>query len=599
MWKRGIFAAGILSFWICDAALAKKEEQITTPPPLAKTGMVTAYLHKPQEVVLQVRGRIFEPLTFLIRKPPRRGRLGEVRRTSMNTATVTYFPDPAAGPLDDFFTFAAKSSDSPVSAPATVWVRVLEASPVLEHPAELDFGAVFLGDSVERKVVLRNSGGGRASGRIDPNSPWTVRGSSAFSVPAGAETSFTLVFCPPDERSFSDRLRLGPEQGDSIELHGQGIAPFSWPRGGWVFSPEQRANGTAEFAVTNETPEEKVLAVEWPGFIKADREIRIPAGATASIKAGVVGTLKKAFQGSANVRSGNFTAQIPLTIYPKSAKLAIVPESGLDLGEGKNREEIKGSFVLKNIGESDARLNVSAPDDIQIFPSPAGLVLAAGGEQSFEIRLSGFKPGPRQGQIVFGAPCSDAVHLDYKASLRDGATASLPVENFLNLPEKPELTSLPPTGKVPPVKVAWLVSSTPHEVEITWDVTSPETSRYVIQQRKISSPEDRQVVVEWIDWPEVEISITEGQASGRWQSLPENSRWTIRIIGFDADGTPGPPSDVFQIATSVSPRLEVPHWVWLVLLSTLWIALVRRSVMRRRVMLAREDERIALLERRR
>jgi len=580
----------------CDAAPAKKLEQIATPPPLAKAVMATAYLHQPQEVVLQVGGRIIEPMTFIVRKAPRHGKLGDLKRTGRNTATVTYFPDASAGPVDDFFTFAAKSSDSPVSAPATVWVRVLEESPALEHPAELDFGTVFLGDSVERELVLRNSGGGRASGRLEANSPWTVRGNSKFALSAGSKTTVKLVFCPADERSFSERLRLGPGQGDSVELHGQGIAPFSWPKAGWSFSPEQRANGFAEFAVTNQTPQEKVLTIEWPDFIKADSEIRIPAGATVSIKAGVVGSLKKAFEGSVNFRSGNFTSQIPLTVYPKPAKLAIVPESGLDLGEGRNGEEIKGSFILKNIGESDAPLHVSAPADIQILPDPAKVVLGAGEELAFEIRLSSFKPGMHQGQIVLGAPPSDAVHLDYKASLRDGAAASLPVENFLNLPEKPQLTSLPPAGKVPPVKVAWLVSSSPHEVEINWDITSPETSKYKIYRRQISAADDRRVAVEWIDWPEAKIHIDGGQASARWQSMPENSRWTIRIVGFDSMGIPGPPSPAFQIATVPGQRFSVPVWIWIVLIAGLIAAAIRLLSNRRRALLAQEDARIAKLE---
>lgn len=595
-WRRRIIAVCLMSLWAYDVSSAKELEQIATPPPLAKTGMATAYLHQPREVVLQVGGRIIEPMTFLIRKEPRHGKLGELKRTGRNTATVTYYPDASAGPVDDVFTFAAKSSDSPVSAPATVWVRVVEEPPVLEHPAKLDFGTVYLGDSSERELVLRNSGGGRPSGRLEVNPPWTVRGNPKFVVPSGAETTFLLVFSPTDERSFSDRLRLGPEQGDSVELHGQGIAPFSWPKGGWKFSPVQRAHGVAEFAVTNQTPQAKVLAVEWPEFIKADSEIRLPAGATVSVKAGIVGSLKKAFEGSLNVRSENFTTQIPLTVYLKPAKLAIIPESGLDFGEGRIGEELKGSFVLKNIGESDTPLSMTLPDEVQILPDPATIVLRAGEERVFDIRLLGFKPGIHQGSIAISAPSADAVRLDYKASLRSGAVASLPVEIFLKFPEKPQLPVAAPAGKVPQVKIAWLVSSAPHEVEINWEGTTPEASQYIIQRRKISSPDDRQVLVEWIDWPEVKIRIAGDQASARWQSLPENSRWTIRVIGFDSMGIPGPPSPAFQIATAPGRRFSVPAWIWIVLIAGLVAAAIRLSVKQRRAALAREDERIAKLE---
>ncbi|MEI6277863.1 MAG: hypothetical protein WCQ16_00605 [Verrucomicrobiae bacterium] len=593
--NKKIFLLVCLGWMACGPALAKKTEPIGIPPPFAKAGAGWVYLNGSAEVALSVGGRVVEPLTFLIRKPPRYGALSNLRRTGRTSAVVTYTPDRAAVPGDDIFTFAAQSPDSPVSAPASVWIRLLEKPPVLEHQESLDFGTVYLGDTSVRELVLKNSGGGQAIGQILASPPWSVSGNAIYHVPSGSESRIRLVFHPTEARDFTDRIPLGNDATAAVALRGAGAAPLAWPKAGLVFSPEQRAEGFAEVALSNESPRERTLTFEWPDFVKAPREIPLAPGATVSVKAGISGPVKIPFQGSVKFQFGNFTGELPLTVYPGPAKLVVIPESALELGETQKGKELRGKFTVRNTGESDAPVRISAPDEMMVVPDPGNTILRAGEERGFEIQYVSFKPGPYSGTIVVRTTSGDPVPLHVNACFREGP--SLPVEKFLNIPgalpaRSPEL----PTGKVPPVPSASLVFSTPHEVEIGWALTAPETSGYKIQRRKISSAEDGRLLIEWLDWPFVKIHIADGKALARWERLPENSFWTIRIIGLDALGNPGPPSPAFQISTRPEKRIFVSVWVWCALLVAAAAGAVRLAVKRRRALLAREDERLARLE---
>ncbi|MEI6033070.1 MAG: hypothetical protein WCS65_02165 [Verrucomicrobiae bacterium] len=583
----------ILCLGGCAQALAKERVPIPTPPPFAKSGTVSVYLTEPAEIPLSIGGRIVEPLSFLIRKPPRRGVLSGLSRTGRTEAVVTYTPNAGAVPGEDSLTFAAQSPDSPVSAPATVRIRLLEKPPVLLHPLALDFGTVYLGDESGQELVLKNGGGGRAGGQIQTSPPWFLSGNSTFHVPSGSEARILLVFRPTEERAFSDRVQLGSDPMACVELRGIGAAPLTWPKAGLIFSPDQRAKGFSEVAFGNQSPHERTLTFEWPEFLHAPRAITLAPGESASVKAEVSGPIKNLFEGSVRFQSGNFSGEFPLKVYPRPAKLTVTPEEVLDLGETQKGKEISGRFTVRNTGESDAPISISAPEGMRVIPDPQNLILGAGEQRVFEIQFASFKPGSHRGILAVRTPSGEQVQLAVSASVRE--TSAQPVGKFLNMPEPvrpPELA----TGKVPPVREASAVRSGPHEIEISWKAASPDTSGYRIQRRKISASKEARVVVEWLDWPAAKIATSDGAIHARLENLPENSRWAIRIISLDPQGLPGPPSPAFQIFTQPGNHRSVPLWAWIFVLSAAIAFAIRLAIQRRRALLAHEDERLARIE---
>jgi hypothetical protein len=131
------------------------------------------------EVPLRAQGRTPGQLKFLIRSRPSKGRLGEIRTTGPKSGVITYTHESADDGADSF-TFAVQAMDSPVSAAAAISIAVLEEPPALSVVHSVDFGRVLLGETSEQQVVLRNSGGGMLTGRMDVSPPWAILGSSEY-----------------------------------------------------------------------------------------------------------------------------------------------------------------------------------------------------------------------------------------------------------------------------------------------------------------------------------------------------------------------------------------------------------------------------------
>jgi len=577
---------------------SREKEEVLPPPPMAKTGTTTAFLDQPVEITLHLAGRIAEPLSFLIRKNPRSGKLSGLRRITRNSAVIIYTPDPKVRPGDDFFSFAAQSVDSAVSAPATIWIRLIERPAVLEHPLELDFGTVFLGDEEERLLTIKNSGGGVALGTLSPNPPWRTGKSPEFRVPAGTESSLPILFAPEEERDFSDRIPIGQDPQAFVTLRGTGMAPVTWPKEGVVVSPEEREKGTTTITFANHSSVERVVTINWPDFLKAPKEILLPPDAASPLRVDVQAPPSLNVEQEVEVRSGNFSAHLPVRIFPAPARLSVTPERELKLGIKENGRMLHGRFLVRNTGGAKTTLEILAPPGIQILPDPSNILLAGGSEQAFEILAEKSPSHLSEGILRLQSPGGKPVEISLKLPASAENRAAVPVEDFLRLPTDPQPSPVsPPSGKVPAVESARLVSAKTHEVEIRWDVPSPEISGFRVERRKLSPGREGRVVIDWLPWPEAKITRTDGTAAARFGNLPAGSFWTIRIVSLDENDAPAAVSPAFQIATRTAWKFRLPLWAWMLLLPGVLggIALLLWKKIRH-ALHAREDERISRLQ---
>ena len=583
---------------LVTAYCGEKKEEIPVPPPMAKPLEISAYVGRPTEIHLTIGGRIAEPMTVLIRKPPRLGSLGELKRTGRGTAEVLYTPDPKVGSGTDSFSFAAKSVDSPVSAAATVLIRLVEEAPLVQYPQELDFGAVFLGDTVEKNVAVRNTGGGIAFWQIKPNPPWRIGGSGSYKVAGGEESILHLVFAPTEERDFRDRIQMAPDPKSVLAVSGSGISPVSWNKEGIVFTPKQRETGRMEWKVENLTPEERKLTVEWPEVLKAPKETTIAPNGSSVLQIEVAGDLNLNYVGEAAVGSGNFRGRIPIRIFPAPAKLDIKPEKVLKLDGAPKDIPRKGQFVVKNIGGSDAPVEILTPPDILVTPNSHDMILRAGQEQAFEVQTENREQD--QWNVRIQSPACEPVELSVEAPVSKPRAASLPVEHFLGIPRKPaessgRAASVP--GGVSPIEKVTILSAEPHEIVLTWKLPPSGTSDFRVERRSIAPGADGGVAVTWVPWQGGRLSCGSGMATARLERLPANNMWTIHIVPLDERGIAGQPSQAIQIATPPLKRSPIPWWVWIAPLAALAMVIARLWRKYQSGLQAGDNERIARLER--
>ena len=595
--KKGIPNTSIAIFLLLGLSAGRAagagKESIPVPPPMAKPSTVTAYLGRSTEIPLALGGRIVEPLSILIRKQPGMGTLGGLLRTGRSSAVIVYTPDPKAGPGSDTFSFAAKSADSPVSAAAVIHLQLIDEPPRVIFPQELEFGTVFLGDSLEKEIVVRNAGGGTATRELAANPPWRFSGSDKYRLSGGSEAVLKLTFTPTEERDYRDGIQIAPGPGDVLAVRGSGAAPVSWDKEGIVITPKMRQTGKAGFVLANKTAQDRKITIEWPEGLRSTREIAIASGGSADLELEVTASPQANIQGEARVLSGNFQGTIPIRIFPAPPKIEVVPDQVLKLsGTAKDR------FVVKNTGGSDATLDIAAPAGIHLDPDPANVLLHPGQEQGFDVRPGSSKEN--SWNIKIQAPECPSVDLLVQGPGTKRPKSSVPVENFLGIPKGPA-----ETGELPPVPTEpvrrqegpVVVSAGLHEIHVNWRIVGSEVSAFRVERRSLSPGPDGGILQTWIPWQGGVLSVTDGVADARLVRLPSNRRWTIRIVPLDARGNPLPPSPPALIATVPEPKMQMPWWGWLGLIAALaWLAtLVWRKHQKR--LLAGENERIARLER--
>lgn len=588
----------VLSFGVLLALLvsgvAHAKEPVIITPPLVKPATVSIPPGKPSQVYLHASGRIEEPLTFLIRKQPKHGELGEIQRVDRNTAVVVYTPGDKSL-RDDEFAYAAQSADSPVSASAIISVRVVEPPAVLECARDLNFGAVFLGEQSRQTLTLSNTGGATANGSIAVNPPWRCEGPGEYSIPGGSQAKISLVFEPTDERDFLDRVLVGKGGAVSVQVAGTGVAPVSWPRDGWLIRPEERAAG-ASVVFRNNTPKPMEIAFQWPDLVKAPPTVSVPASGRESVHVSVKAGAGAAFAGDVQASIGRYTFGVPLKIFPAAPRISVAPPEVMAL-KGSKQHLAEGIFTVANSGGANLRLAFTVPPGMNIAPPASEIVLEEGRRQTFAVSLDLHASPSSSGEVFIEAPDCAPVRLPYRVERGDApapATAK-PVESFLRIP----LAEQPGTGspaRLPAIDKIWLLDNDVHEVSVVWKKSSPEIPAFRVERRVTSAGPLGKIVIKWVPWPETKIERQETSVVARFAHLPENSRWSIRIIPVDGEGHSGPPSPAFQIATKPVAPATVPDWVWLFLPAALAAWIIRRLTKKRRALREQADARIASLE---
>jgi len=134
-----------------------------------------------------------------------------------------------------FSTFQAAVRPAPVPPTPT-------ATPLISvTPTAVDFGAVTLGSSADRSLVVTNVGGGTLTGTATAATPLSFVGSASYSLAAGASASITARFTPGGAGTFSASIALSGGGGASVVATGRGDVVVGGGAG--VLSPRVGAFG--------------------------------------------------------------------------------------------------------------------------------------------------------------------------------------------------------------------------------------------------------------------------------------------------------------------------------------------------------------------
>jgi hypothetical protein len=554
-------------------AKQKKEEPIPVPPsPVSER--IQGYVKEPLKITLRATGRIEEPMDFMIRKPPQKGSLGEIRRTGPKSACVVYTSSVSDESGQDYFTYAVRSVDSPVSSPARIEIDLSSRPAVLDYPHSLDFGVVPIGDSVSMEVSIKNTGGSRAVLAPAINTPWRIENASSDVIESCGQAVLTLIFNPQTLGNFDEQLSLTPSADDFIRLRGGSNKPFDWPSQGLIITSETRNRADLSIPFKNLTENSRDVEFQWPSGIFAPNRFKIPAGSTIMVPVALETTAPPVFSyvGEVDFRSGKFAGSFPITIHPAQAKLVLEPSEILKLSETSVNDTAFGTLFVTNAGGLPSQLKTENPHRLSIRPEPSGVLVNPGETKKFEIFEKSLKSGNYR--------------LDFKIGFAEGAMNALkihhdvrssqPVEKFMGLPvsQNSSTPSMSPAAEIPPVEELLLNESSPHSVKLQWKLPSPEAKNFFIERQEIIAGVDGQPQVAWKRWEGVHVEMQGDSAFAHFRKLTPNSFWKIRIIGVDSNGLSGQlPKKNFRISTTPVNLWKIPFWIWMPIVLSIFVVI--------------------------
>jgi hypothetical protein len=583
------------------AAPKKGAEEIMIVPPKAEPSFARVFLDVPQAIALHLSGRVNEPVEFFIRKKPRHGRLGEIRRTGPKSAVVDYTPNPGITPGSDSFTFAAKSMDSPVSAQARVDIQLLRRPAELEFKRQLDFGDAYLGDITTAHLIFRNRGGEAATVSLHAEGPWRIDGTSQVTIPGGGDVGVEVFFEPQSSGKFQGRFVVKSSVQDvdlpTISLTGFARESIAHPAQGLTITSAMRAALPASIPFTNHSDRERSLDFEWPASIDAPSSVSIPPGQTVDVPVDLRTDTTPSFALRETIAFcyGNQQSEFPLTLHPAPANITISPATILDLGEFALGETASAPLVVTNSGGLPAELRIEVPSALIVRPDPSVFIVPPGSQTSFEISSTLQKSGT----FNFPLPIYSNNATIAEINVRAAARPAQPVEKVLGIPETPKpqpaSVSAPlPIAAIPPVEECFLKESTSHSVTIYWKLTSPNTKDFIIERRVIKPGPDGRVVEQWELWKSIEIQISGDTATAHFRKLAPGTFWNIRLRGIDSKGLVGPPTPGhFRIETKALNLWQISFWLWMPALLALGAVLFLLSKKRIRFVRENLDQRIA------
>lgn len=568
--------------FVAGAQARDDQEGLPLPAPMARPMTVRTFIGQPVEIPLEVAGRVVEPLTFLVRRNPQLGELGEIRRTGRNRAVVTYTPRAGVGPAGDEFTFAAKSPDSPVSAPAKVLIEIQEEPTDLRFPAEVDFGDAWIGEAKERILEFRNAGGGVAYVSLRPEAPWSVRGATVIAVPSRATVKVAVVFKGDEERDYFTRFLIGEQAG--ISLRARARKPL-------VHEPLKASiegaarDRTHAFKVTNLTDSPRRVTAQWPDFIEGTAAAEIPPGETVALDFSLKPGLAPAFSASANLTltSDAFSLSVPVNAEAAPPELAVAPaELRLRIPELPGATP-RADLILTNSGGSVAQVSFELPSEI--VTDPPALTVPPGGVARVQVRLSQLPSTRVEGRIVVRAGSDRRQNIPFVFEPTPAATLVPPVVTQMARTPPPTVRQVPRAAGFP-VRVAGATTS-----EVTLDWAMAETpDGFDVERREIYAAPGGAVREKWHTWPPEAMARTEGGVTLR--RIPSNTEWTVRVVAKDRQGKPGRVSSPITIATQPSRPFSIPIWVWSLLVLMMAAGLWRAHGKRMKAWREQEDRKL-------
>lgn len=362
-------AAAVAVALALPAAGQKPRDAARLAPPPVVPQSITIRRGEAVAIPLGIHGIRGGALEFLIRTPPRFGRLSAIKPTGLNSASVIYTAPAKAGATEDRFAYAVRSEEG-VSAPGLVSIAIIEPVVIparLVAPAELVFLPVFPGGRSVVEMELANRGGGVAEGELSVPEPWSVDGIKLYRLPAGKSVTFNVVFKSEKPGTFNGEMILPGPPRTVVALRAVAEERIvATPPRLELAAQSGSLTRMGVFRLSNRSEEDaKVLLAVGPRLL-TDRAVTVPARGEVGVPVFADAAEMSAFDEEVKLTAGEWSATVAVHAAGVGAVLQFVKREGI-FGAPVAGQEEEGIATLENLGGQPAsvRLTIAPPFELR------------------------------------------------------------------------------------------------------------------------------------------------------------------------------------------------------------------------------------------
>jgi hypothetical protein len=543
------------------------------------------------EIPLRIYGKANEPLKYLIRVPPTRGRLSEPRATEREVSTVIYEPPADLAITTDKFSYAVQSSAG-VSAAVEVSVTIVDRPPQLGIQDRLDFSTIRAGSSNSRLLEISNQGGLIATGEVIVDPPWKIDGKSGYRLRAGDVAVFKILFEPSVGGDFEGVARYTSSPEHSTTLRGVSESAIAANPAQWVLQQvpgDVTRSGT--FELINQLDEPRTLQLKTDARLKIPPTVTLAPRGKATIPIEALADNVQSLDTEIRLEAPDFSIAVPVRVPALTAVLRTTT-SAVEFGNLATAHGASAQFEVENVGGAPGAISwdISAP-----FRLPKkSAMLQPGEKKQFALEIEDNAAGRyrtwlkfKSGEQLFDIPVEAEVAGNPQRPTAGPAPASAPgtastaPANASVLPDPPEP---PPPPPAPLVSLDWnadpMLPKGVHVDQITassavivWPASLSPAKQFRVEMRQLQAGPDGKIQVVWLQPAGIPIEARGATFAAILTGLQPGQPWTIRVMPLQASGEAGNRlfTLTFQTATkgSFAGRLAKPS-----LLQLLVIALI-------------------------
>jgi hypothetical protein len=331
------------------AAAEKRKEALPTPPALPVPQEVQVLRGEEREISLKIYGRKNQPITFLIRKPPRFGQITPPTNTEAEVAVVRYRPPDDRKITRDTFQYAARSGEG-VSAAVTVDIRIIDIPAQLSVTQELIFPQRLTGIEETQIVEMENVGGNIAEGEAFVDPPWKIEGASLYRIEPHGRGFLRVRFAPAKSGRFTGEVRFSSQTDRVTTLRGTAVDAIEVVPPFLSLQPELTTlvrAGAVE--LTNHTDAPLTVRGSTSQPLLVEEEIILGPGETRPVIIRTAAGEASQVSGKVTFEAGVFRSDLLVTADPLPAVIR-PSEPVVNFGQLPAGPSPQFEFTLQNVG---------------------------------------------------------------------------------------------------------------------------------------------------------------------------------------------------------------------------------------------------------